>query len=182
MRKCHVISFAMLAVVFISNAADANEWSLYGSARMATFFVSEDQGELTSDVAGRDQINNTLWELQGNSRIGATITGDHIDARFEVGVNETNVSSRLLYGIWKFSENWSLKIGKDFTPIQHDAQNRHPESTADLPGNVHQAGTDGGLFRRQTFECQVHDGRKNKSDTQSPYDQHQVGRCRGGSA
>lgn len=123
MKKISLI-LATAFIFKISAVSFANEWKLYGSSRMATFFVSEDQGKNTSDAAGRDQINNTLWELQGNSRIGAAITGDHIDARFEVGINETNVSSRLLYGIWKFSENWGLKIGKDYTPILFNLSNQ----------------------------------------------------------
>ena len=65
-----------------------------------------------------------IGDLQGNSRIGATVSGDIIDARFEIGVNETNVTSRRLYGIWKFTENWGLKIGKDFTPILFGLSNQ----------------------------------------------------------
>jgi hypothetical protein len=110
--------FGLTAVSF------ANEWSLYGSARMATFYISEDRGENVSDDFGRDRINNTLWELQGNSHIGGKVTGNTIDARFELGTGETDVTTRLIYGIWKFSENWGLKIGKDYTPILFGLSNQ----------------------------------------------------------
>ena len=56
-------------------------------------------------------------ELQGNSRIGATIKGDMIDARFELGIGSNSVINRRLYGVWKFTEGWGLKIGQDYTPI-----------------------------------------------------------------
>lgn len=124
MMKSINIFFTVVLVFFLAGTAFAAEWNLYGSARMATFFTSEDQGENVSDDFGRDRIDNTLWELQGNSRIGGKVTGDTIEARFEFGASETDVTTRLLYGIWKFSENWGLKIGKDYTPILFGLSNQ----------------------------------------------------------
>ena len=117
MQKYRMIWFSVLMVFSISGVALANEWSLYGSARMATFFTSQDQGEKGPDDAGRSTINYTRWELQGNSRIGANVRGEAIEAKVELGVNESTVTTRKIYGIWKFADGWGLKIGKDETPI-----------------------------------------------------------------
>ncbi|MFZ0727393.1 MAG: hypothetical protein WAM61_16545 [Desulfobacterales bacterium] len=113
------------AFIFESSAVSfAAEWNLYGSARMATFYTSEDQGENVPDDFGRERINDTLWELQSNTRIGGKVAGDTIEARFELGADETSVTTRLLYGIWKFSDTWGLKIGKDYTPIHFGLSNQ----------------------------------------------------------
>ena len=62
-------------------AADAPAWNFYGSARMATWYSN------TSEELGRSVTNNpwfgnddsgTIWELQGNARIGATVKGETI--------------------------------------------------------------------------------------------------------
>lgn len=106
----------VIAIILASgslNRAMANEWHLYGSAGVATFYVNEDNVESGS----RTEDNRTLWELQGNSRIGAIIKGDTMDARVEFGDGTDRVNNRLLYGVWKFSDNWRLKIGQDYKPI-----------------------------------------------------------------
>ncbi|MFN2253099.1 MAG: hypothetical protein ACK2U6_02580 [Candidatus Promineifilaceae bacterium] len=131
MKKMSLI----LAIAFIFGASAvsfANEWSLYGSARMATFWTSRDLGDAYKsstnpsgdDAFGRSNVQNLQWNLQGNSRIGGKVTGDTLEARFEFGVGESDVTARLIYGIWKFSENWALKIGKDYTPILFGLSNQ----------------------------------------------------------
>ena len=67
------------------------------------------------DQFGRWSFKSTQWALQGNSRIGATIKGDMIEARFEYGTGVNR--ARRLYGVWKFTEGWGLKVGQDYTPI-----------------------------------------------------------------
>ncbi len=124
MRKCRLFSVTAVLVVLIPGIAFATEWSLYGSARVATFFTSRDLKDEGPDDAGRTRINNTQWELQPNSRFGARVKGDVIDALVEVGANETNVTTRKIYGIWKFTDGWGLKIGKDLTPILFGLSNQ----------------------------------------------------------
>jgi hypothetical protein len=101
---------------------------------MATFYTSQDLGKRLEevrpgqfiavqnrDVANQDNISDLRWNLQTNSRIGAKVKGDKVEAQFEFGVTSDggggNVSTRRLYGIWKFGEGWGLKVGKDYTPI-----------------------------------------------------------------
>jgi hypothetical protein len=135
MKKFTIIALVVAITAVFAVTAMANEWNLYGSARMATYYISEDLGktlEATDDptvfisvkdrnVANQDTVSNTLWNLQGNSRVGATVKGDHIEGRFEFSVTSDggggNVGARRLYGVWKFAEGWGLKVGKDYTPI-----------------------------------------------------------------
>lgn len=135
MKKVTIMALVVaITAVFAVTAMAANEWNLYGSARMATYYISEDLGkelEVVSPfaavavdrrtVANEDTIKTTQWNLQGNSRVGATVKGDMLDARFEFSVSSDqaggNVGTRRLYGTWKFAEGWGLKVGKDYTPI-----------------------------------------------------------------
>jgi hypothetical protein len=82
---------------------------------MATFYVSEDFGD-GKNLAGTDDSDaDTIWDLQGNSRFGATIKAENISARIEMGMNESSVSSRRVYGEWDFGAG-KMKVGKDYSP------------------------------------------------------------------
>jgi hypothetical protein len=120
MKKYTIVLLAVALTAVFAVTAMANEWNLYGSARVATFYENNKLGDIP-DVAGRDTIKNTTWNLQGNSRIGATVKGDALSARFEFGVSSDggggDVTSRRLFGVWQFSDGWGLKVGKDYTPI-----------------------------------------------------------------
>ena len=84
MKKLNIIELVVAITAVFAVSATANEWNLYGSARMATFYTSQDLGDLYKsdtnpsgdDEFGRSTIKNTQWNLQGNSRIGATVKGD----------------------------------------------------------------------------------------------------------
>jgi hypothetical protein len=138
---------AITAVFAVS--ATANDWNLYGSARMATFYTSQDLGkdlELVSpntfiavddrNSANQSTVKDLNWNLQTNSRIGATVTGDRLDARFEFSVTSDgaggNVGTRRLYAIWKFTEGWGLKVGKDYTPITFFLSNQVFDNDSNL--------------------------------------------------
>lgn len=107
MKKLTII-IAALALVCFAVPAMAVDWNFYGNARMATYYTSEDQ----ADVENTDLI----WDLQTNSRIGATIKAENISGRFEFGANESTVTSRRIYGVWNFGSG-TLKVGKDYTPV-----------------------------------------------------------------
>jgi hypothetical protein len=84
---------------------------------MATFYNNQNLKDQGPDDAGLTTIKNTLWELQGNSRIGANVKGDTINARFEYGASDGDANIRLLYGVWKFTEGRGLKVGQAHSPI-----------------------------------------------------------------
>jgi hypothetical protein len=106
MKKFTII-IAALALVCFAVPAMAVDWNFYGNARMATYYTSEDKAD--------SKTTDLQWDLQGNSRIGATIKAENINARFEFGVDESNVSSRRIYGVWNFGSG-TMKVGKDYTP------------------------------------------------------------------
>ena len=115
-----IILIAALAVVCFSVPAMAVEWNFYGNARMATFYESRDFGDGLNDAGTDDEDQDLQWDLQENSRIGATIRAENIRARFEFGVEDDdgggNVSSRRIFGVWNFGAG-KLKVGKDYTPV-----------------------------------------------------------------
>lgn len=126
--------FVIAALALIASPALAVDWNFYGSARMATFYESRDfgsnnQGDLSGkgSVFSGDQDEDTelSWELQGNSRLGATVKAENISGRFEFGINDPDssvtdndsVSSRRIFGVWDFGAA-KLKVGKDYTPVK----------------------------------------------------------------
>ena len=134
MKKLTIIALVVAITAVFTVSATANDWNLYGSSRMATFYTSQDLGKRLEevspgqfiavqnrDIANQDNISDLRWNLQTNSRIGAKVKGDKVEGQFEFGVTSDggggNVSTRRLYGIWKFAEGWGLKVGKDYTPI-----------------------------------------------------------------
>ena len=115
MKKYTIVLIAVALTAVFAVTAMANEWNLYGSARMGTYYINNKFGDAeTFDAAGRSSAKLTSWALQGNSRIGATVKGENLSARFEYG---TGVNLRRLYGVWNFTDGWGLKVGQDYTPI-----------------------------------------------------------------
>jgi hypothetical protein len=81
----------------------ATEWNLYGSARVATFYAHDlDPSRAPLGLTETDLLQ---WEFQPNSRFGANVRGEVIDGRMEIGANDPVASLRLLYGVWKFSND-----------------------------------------------------------------------------
>jgi hypothetical protein len=118
------IILAIAAVALIASPAMAVDWNFYGSARMATFYQSRDFGDATDgDLSGEgagltdnDEDDQIQWDLQGNSRLGATVKAENIGGRFEFGIDESDVTSRRIFGTWDFGAA-TLKVGKDYTPV-----------------------------------------------------------------
>ena len=106
--KKFTILIAAIALVCFAAPAMAVDWNFYGNARMATFYVSEDFGDV---AAGADSEDTDLqWDLQGNSRFGANVKAENIKAQVEMGINEATVSARRVYGVWNFGSG-TMKVG-----------------------------------------------------------------------
>lgn len=98
----------VLAVLLLAAPTMAAEWNFYGSARFATFSTDVDM-----DEQGVDSDRDTLWDQQGNSRIGATVKlNDEIGGGFEMN---DSFGKRKLYGTYNFGAG-QLLIGQDYTP------------------------------------------------------------------
>jgi hypothetical protein len=125
MKKFAFIAIVVAIAAVFAVSASANDWDLYGSARMATFYTSQDYGNQFKsdtnpsgdDVFGRSNLKDLQWNLQSNARVGATVKGDMVSGRFEYGTGGGNANIRRLYGVWHFTEGWGLKVGQDYTPI-----------------------------------------------------------------
>jgi hypothetical protein len=124
------------ALALMASPALAVDWNFYGSARMATFYNSRDFGDGENAAGTDDKDAEVQWNLQGNSRLGATVKAENISGRFEFGINESTVTSRRIFGVWDFGAA-KLKVGKDYTPVKQF-----------ISGQAFDAGPDCAEFRR----------------------------------
>jgi hypothetical protein len=108
-----VILIAAIALVCFSVPAMAVDWNFYGSARMATYYTSHNN-------PGGTDVDGLQWNLQGNSRFGAKIKAEAVNARIEMAVKSDggggDVSTRRIFATWNFGAG-KLKVGKDYTPV-----------------------------------------------------------------
>jgi hypothetical protein len=129
MKKLFVIlSAIMFAVVFaIPASADVGEgavdWNFYGSVRMQTFSVYQDESNPYNDnLVNGNQLGyddrDSRWDLNTVSRIGAKVHSGNIGGGFEYGHynNGSSVKLRKLYGTWDFGAG-ELTVGRTYTPI-----------------------------------------------------------------
>ena len=142
------IILVIAAVALLASPAMAVDWNFYGSARMATFYQSRDYNNGTfadldagglADGAAEDEDARIQWQLQGNSRLGATVRAENIRGRFEFGINDTpsgggTVTSRRIFGTWDFGAA-TLKVGKDYTPFKQFISGQVFAGDAGLLGN-----------------------------------------------
>ena len=126
-----------LAVVMLTAPAMAADWSFYGSQRMATFWDHVDYGD--NEVNGEGDDDSLIWDFQTNSRLGAKVKADKVSGRIELGLKgsdggDVDVGTRLAYGVWQFSDNASLKVGKDYGLIYQGWSNSVFDADNDLNG------------------------------------------------
>jgi len=128
MKKLTVLFAAFAMVACFTMTAAAAEWNFYGSARVATFWI--DQDDLPTLTAGGDDNDFDLrWRVQGNSRIGANVkVSDTLSGRFEYG---TGINLRLLYGTWNFGAG-TLTAGQFYSPLNFFLSNQVFGGDADL--------------------------------------------------
>ena len=132
---------AICAVLLFVAPAFAADWSFYGSERMATWYNSQDFKDYPQ--AGQDNDAGTQWYLQGNSRLGAKVKADKVTGQIELATTASStdsagdgaVNTRRAYGVWKFSDNASLKVGKDYSPVTDFISNQWYDGDNDLLGN-----------------------------------------------
>jgi len=108
MKKLFVI-FAVIGMVGMFAATTmAADWAFYGSARMGTYWVTEDKKG--------DEEGDLSWAEQGNARIGARVkVSDTLSGRFEHGVSGGNFNQRLLYADWNFGAG-VMRVGQAYAP------------------------------------------------------------------
>jgi len=111
MRRLLIVLFSVSLAVSFTIPAIAAEWSFYGNARMATYY--QDISKEVSPTAYYYGDNNLLWDLQGNSRVGANVKAGNVSGQFEFG---TRVNLRILSGTWNFGAG-KILVGRNWTPL-----------------------------------------------------------------
>jgi hypothetical protein len=133
--------FAMCAILLFVAPALAADWSFYGSERLATWYNYQDFGK--NQVAGQDNDAGTQWYLQTNSRFGAKIKADKVTGQIELATTASTtdsagdgtVNTRRAYGVWKFTDNAWLKVGKDYSPVSDFVSSQAYDADNSLYGN-----------------------------------------------
>ncbi len=143
---------AIFAVLLMAAPAFAADWEFFGSQRMSTFYIQNDFGD--SPVNGEDDDWGLRWDFQDNSRLGVKVKADKVSGMIELGLNGTDgntgqaggefngtnggdghVQTRRAYGVWKFSDNASLKVGKDYSPVTNLVSGQVFDDDFGLKGN-----------------------------------------------
>jgi hypothetical protein len=120
MKKTIVILAAFAMVFAFAATTMAADWNFYGSARMTTFWQMMDKDNPDNKMPAAYDDADTVWALQGNSRVGATVKAGDVGGGFEYG---TGVNVRKLYGTWNFGSG-TLLVGQTYTPITHLLSNQ----------------------------------------------------------
>jgi hypothetical protein len=132
--------FIVMALLGVSAPAMAVEWNFYGSARVATFYNSNDGGDSAwrnLDTEGNKDAE-LQWQLQGNSRFGAKVKADNVSGQIELGLKangnaDADVGTRRVYGVWDFGPG-KFKVGKDYTPFKQFISGQIFDSDLGLQG------------------------------------------------
>jgi hypothetical protein len=128
----------IFAVLLLAAPAMAADWSFYGSQRIGTWYVDRDYGD--GVVNGQDDDQATQWYFQGNSRLGVKVKADKVSGQIELGLGtggdggDTSVVTRRAFGVWKFTDNAWLKVGKDTSPVTDVISNQWFDADGDLYG------------------------------------------------
>ena len=126
MRKLFVLLAAVAFVVAFTVPAMAADWGFYGSARMTTF-----NNDVTPAGVNPQSDEDLIWDMQGNSRIGANVKAGAIGGKFEYGASKGNANIRQLFGTWNFGGG-TLLLGQTYTPVFYLVSNQVYASDNDL--------------------------------------------------
>ena len=142
MKKTIAIFAAFALVLGFAGTALAADWNFYGSSRVATFWTTTDDESVnntlpisptapaTSPFKRIDDDTDVTWALQGNARIGATVSNGDVGGGFEYG---SGPNLRKLYGTWNFGAG-EMMVGQNYTPTDLFLSNQVFAGDNDLLG------------------------------------------------
>jgi hypothetical protein len=118
----------LAGLLSLATSAVAADWSFYGSLRFGTFWNHTEYedvrtgGPMGNAPGGEDSDDQLIWDFDSKSRLGARVKADKVSGHIELGLKGTDggdldVGTRKAYGVWRFAENASLKVGKDTGPL-----------------------------------------------------------------
>ncbi|NJD92157.1 MAG: hypothetical protein FIA91_11705 [Geobacter sp.] len=126
--KKSILVLTAAAMVTAAAVPALAETSLYGSARVATFYdISQTYDAKTGVDAGK--YSGFDEHLQGNSALGVNFNNGEVGGRVEVGAGSSTVSTRLVYGTWNFGSG-KLTIGQDYNSYYLGAAQVHGDDNA----------------------------------------------------
>ena len=97
--------------------ASAVDWEFYGIAKVKTFYEFNQAADGKTFADGDDQDADFDMGLQANSRVGAKVkVNDSLSGVAELGISDSSVTTRHLYGTWKY-DGGAFTIGQTRTPI-----------------------------------------------------------------
>jgi hypothetical protein len=143
--KKFFVCFLAVAMVFAFTAPvmAAGDWSFYGNTRFQTFSEDDD-----SDKTGTTESDtDTVWYMQGNSRLGGKVSAGDVSGHFEFSVagqtGATNVGTRHLTGSWNFGAG-TLLVGHTWSVITNLLSNQAANAGQGLLGygSVYQGRSD----------------------------------------
>jgi hypothetical protein len=135
MKKLIVV----LAVLMFAVPAFAADWAFYGSERIGTWYTERSYPGDSNAYGSSDDAATQMY-FQGNSRLGAKVKADKVTGQIELALGtggdgaDTSVATRRAYGVWKFSDNGGLKVGKDYSPTTDFISNQWYDADNDLLG------------------------------------------------
>ena len=109
----------LLCVAFCASVlhAQAVDWEFYGIAKVKTIYEFNKAADGKTFADGEDDDTDFDMGLQANSRVGAKVkVSEELSGVAELGISDSAVTTRHLYGTWKFDEG-ALTIGQTRTPI-----------------------------------------------------------------
>ena len=109
----------MMGIGFCASAlqAGAVDWEFYGIAKVKTFYEFNDAADGKTFADDKDTDTDFDMGLQANSRVGAKAkVNEELSGVAELGISDSSVTTRHLYGTWKF-DGGALTIGQTRTPL-----------------------------------------------------------------
>lgn len=105
-------------------------WTIYGSARFGTFYQKDSAGDAGAGGLFNDDNKTTIWDMQGNSRIGLTAKHGDLGGDLLLGLHSSGdaVSIRHAFGSYQCGDV-SFLIGKGetiFTNFTYSNQAGNP--------------------------------------------------------
>jgi hypothetical protein len=103
-------------------------WTIYGSARFGTFYQKDSAGDVGAGGLFNDDNKTTIWDMQGNSRIGFAAKHGDLGGDLLLGIHDTGVTIRHAFGSYQCGD-LNFLIGKGetiFTNFTYSNQAGNP--------------------------------------------------------
>ena len=103
-------------------------WTIYGSARFGTFYQKDSAGDVGAGGLFNDDNKTTIWDMQGNSRIGFAAKHGDLGGDLLLGIHDDGVTIRHAFGSYQCGDvNFLIGKGETiFTNFTYSNQAGNP--------------------------------------------------------